>query len=256
MKQKIVFLGAGNLATNLSKALFNSGFDILQVYSRTIASAKMLAEQLQATYTNNLKHINKTADIYFIAVKDDAIVDILSAIDRRNKLVVHCSGSTSIEVLADFSNNYGVFYPLQTFSKNRAVVFKSIPIFLEANNAENLNVLQSIAVKLSDVVEEATSEQRLSLHVAAVFACNFVNYLYAVAADILKDNHIDFKHIQPLIEETARKIQLMPPKKAQTGPAVRYDKAIINKHVDFLKDHPDYQQIYELISHAIYRQNC
>lgn len=247
-----VFIGAGNLATQLSKALQNKGNRILQVYSRSEKSAKDLADSLSSNYTTSMQEINRNADIYFVAIKDLAVEGVLSQIKFNNKFLVHCSGSLPISVLEKYSENIGVFYPLQTFTKTRNVDFNEIPIFVEAASTENEAILKKIAYEISDKVSVVDSEKRKIMHISAVFACNFVNYFYTVAADILKSNGIPFDVLKPLIHETAKKVQELEPEKAQTGPAVRFDENIINEHLRELNSFTAYQQLYKLISKSIF----
>lgn len=252
MSLNFCFIGAGNLATQLSKAFCNKGFKITQVYSRTERSAKILASSLSAKYTTSVTDIDSEADIYFIALKDSVVDEILSQIYFNNKLVVHCSGSLPLSTLEKHSENNGVFYPLQTFSKTREVDFNEIPIFIESNSDKNEKLLRQIAYQISNNVSIIDSEKRRLLHISAVFACNFVNHFYTIAADILKSKDIPFDVVRPLIFETAKKVQEMNPEKAQTGPAIRFDENIINLHLTELKEFGDYQQLYNSISKSIF----
>lgn len=252
MSQRVVFIGAGNLATRLSLELKKQGCTILQVYSRTESSAVELAQKLQAGHTNLPGKIVRNADIYFVALKDSVIDDVLAQVDFQNRLVVHCSGSLPLSVLDKFSANTGVFYPLQTFSKFREVDFKTIPVFVEAGLTENENILLQLAHQISDKVSVLDSDKRLFLHIAAVFACNFVNHFYTIASDLLASNGISFKVLQPLVRETALKVMNTDPQKAQTGPAVRFDKNIISTHLNALSSFPEFRQIYQEISEEIY----
>ncbi len=252
MSLNFCFIGAGNLAVHLSKAFQNKGFRISQIYSRSEKSAKFLASELSVNYTTSLTEIDKTADIYFVAIKDSAIDEVLNQIDFKNKLLVHCSGSLPLLVLEKYSENIGVFYPLQTFSKNREIDFSEVPVFVEANSPDNEKLLLEIAVQISDSVSVIDSEKRKTLHISAVFACNFVNHFYTIAADILKVEKISFEVLKPLIMETAKKVQKLEPEEAQTGPAVRFDENIINEHFKELKTFPEYQQLYMSISKSIF----
>jgi predicted short-subunit dehydrogenase-like oxidoreductase (DUF2520 family) len=252
MSCRFVFIGAGNLATRLSLEFKKKGFIIEQVYSRTDSSAKALALQVNATFTSDPGHIVKGADVYFVALKDSVIHEVLPLIDFNNSLVVHCSGSLPLSELERYSVNTGVFYPLQTFSKNRNVNFDHIPVFIESESDANLAFLQKFAGKISGSVMVLDSEKRVQLHIAAVFACNFVNRMYTIASDILKAQDIDFSVLHPLILETAMKVQEMEPQTAQTGPAVRYDKQIIDVHIEKLQEFVDLKELYELISKNIY----
>jgi len=255
MGNKIVIIGAGNLATHLSVALQNFGYEILQVYSRTEESAKQLAIKLEVGYTTSINNILPNADFYFVALKDSAINEVLSQIDFQNKLLVHCSGSLHLSVLKEYSENTGVLYPLQTFSKKRLVNFKAIPVFVEANTESNEQKLLAVANHISDKVTHLNSENRKALHIAAVFACNFANHMYSLAAQFLESKEIDFEVLRPLILETAEKVQELQPKDAQTGPAIRFDENIINAHLNELKDKPDLQELYNSISKSIFEHH-
>jgi len=250
-KNNIVFIGAGNVATHLGLAFKKSKHTILQVYSPTKKSASTLASLLNADAINDLKKINPDADVYIIAIKDDSIVDVVKQLRFKNKIVVHTSGSTSIDILKNTSKNYGVIYPLQTFSKSKKVEFKNVPIFLEANNSETYITLFSLANSISNNVQKVNSKQRKSIHIAAVFACNFSNHLYTIAEQILKENKLSFDILKPLVQETADKIKRNSPLKMQTGPAVRGDKKIMDAHLKMLADNKKHQQLYKLLSQSI-----
>jgi len=252
MSLSFCFIGAGNLATHLSKAFKNSGYKISQIYSRTEESAKELAEILSTNFITSINEIDNHADIYFVALKDSAVEEVLSKINFNNKLIIHCSGSLPLTVLENYSDNIGVFYPLQTFSKNRDVEFNEIPIFVESNSDKNEQILLQLARKISNSVTVMNSEKRKMLHISAVFACNFVNHFYTIAADILKSKDISFDYLKPLILETAKKIQELEPEKAQTGPAVRFDENTINAHYNELNNFCDYQQLYMSVSKSIF----
>lgn len=185
----IVFIGAGNLATNLAKALYRKGFRIVQVYSRTEESARELAQKVEAEYTTDLAEVNPYAKLYIVSLKDSAFAELLQGIvegKREEALMVHTAGSIPMNVWEGHVSHYGVFYPMQTFSKQREVDFKEIPFFIEASSAEDAAFLKAIASTLSNRVYDADSEQRKSLHLAAVFTCNFTNHMYALAAELLK----------------------------------------------------------------------
>lgn len=253
----IVFIGAGNLATNLAKALYRKGFRVEQVYSRTEESARALAEAVEANYTTNLKEIQNDAKVYIVALKDSALTELLPQIvaNKSHALLVHTAGSLPMSLWEDHATRYGVFYPMQTFSKIREVAFDAIPFFIEANSQEDVELLKSIASVLSVKVYEATSEQRKSLHLAAVFTCNFSNHMYALAAELLNKHQLPFDVMLPLIDETARKVHELEPRAAQTGPAIRYDENVIGNHLAMLSDDVEAQKLYELISQSIHNRS-
>lgn len=255
MSPKICFIGAGNLATHLAKAFQDKGFYISQIYSRSEQSAKLLADKLETKYTNEISNIDIKADLFFVAIKDSAVDEVLSQINFKNKLIIHCSGSLSLAILENYSKNCGVFYPLQTFSKTREVDFNSIPVFIESNSEKNENILFDLANRISTSVSVINSEKRKTLHISAIFACNFVNHFYTIASEILKTKDISFDVIKPLILETAEKVQELEPAKAQTGPAVRFDKNIISLHLKELEGLNNYQELYNSISKSIFENH-
>ncbi len=252
---KIAIIGAGNVATHLSEALQNAGYSIVQVYSRTEASARTLAEKLNCAFTIEISGISESADVYFYCVKDDVLPALIEKNQNNKAIHIHCSGSSSIEIFADSKDKFGVIYPLQTFSKNKKVNFSEIPLFIEASNNEALKKISLIANKISGKVYRADSSQRLKLHISAVFACNFVNYLYDVAENILREAELPFEVLLPLITETAEKIKHLSPFDAQTGPAVRFDNKIISKHFAALAGDSKKQQLYEEMSRQIYERH-
>lgn len=253
----IVFIGAGNLAVNLAKALYQKGFRIVQVYSRTKESASALATAVEAEYTTDLRAVSKDAKLYIVSLKDAAFVGLLSQITegKQDALLVHTAGSIPMGIWEGYAERYGAFYPMQTFSKQREVDFQEIPFFVEAKRPEDVELLKAIADTLSEKVYEATSEQRKKLHLAAVFSCNFTNHLYALAAELLEKSNLPFEVMLPLIDETARKVHELAPRDAQTGPAVRYDENVINDHLSMLEDVPALQEIYKLMSKSIHEHH-
>lgn len=248
---KIIFVGAGRLATNLAIELSDNSFDIAQVYSRTEESAKCLADKINSSYTNVLTEIDKTADLYIFSVKDSVLSEIIKQFPPVSGLCVHTSGSVSMNVFDNHISRYGVIYPFQTFSKDRKIEFKKVPFFLESNNDNDLAVLHFLCERISDNVYDLSSAKRQYLHLTGVFACNFVNHMYAVSGKILGEEGIPFETLLPLIDETAAKVHVLSPQDAQTGPAVRYDENIINKHIELI-DNPTLKTIYTLISESIH----
>ena len=250
---RVVFVGAGNLATRLSLEMRKSGMSIGQVYSHTSEHAKILADELGCGWTVVPEDIVEDADLYVFSLKDAVLQDVIARVKPNNGLWVHTAGSMPISVFEGLTARYGVVYPLQTFSKSREVDFKKIPFFLEANSSEDEKVLGEVARALSSDVRFLSSENRKNLHLAAVFACNFTNHMYALAEKILEEQQIPGEVLLPLIDETAAKVHVMSPVRAQTGPAIRYDENVINKHMAMLKD-PDMRNLYELISRSIHKE--
>ena len=264
----IALIGRGRLATNLLPALQQAGHDVTSVNSRT------------------LEELPQQADVYIISVKDSALREVIAHATkgREDQFFVHTAGSMSVDVFEGYCSRYGVFYPMQTFSKERQVDFREIPIFIETGGsgkaavdgktadhttsadatadhttsadatAETLGVLRVLADSVSQKVYELSTADRKYLHLAAVFACNFANHCYALAADVLAKKGLPFDVMLPLIDETARKVHEIHPQDAQTGPAVRYDENVINMQSDLLADEPVLQDIYRLLSKSIYQK--
>ena len=252
MIQNITLIGAGNLATQLGRGLKNAGLSIRQVFSRTEESAATLAAVLDCPHTTSLMDI-QLSDLLIISVKDDALETVLKQLDPGQSIVVHTAGSVPMEMLAKYTSNFGVFYPLQTFSKSRDIDFSNVPICLESSSSVIYEELEGLAEILSQTVRPVNSEERKMLHLAAVFTCNFVNHFYNLGDQLLEEKGMDFALLKPLILETAEKVMDMRPAEAQTGPAVRFDETIINKHLNLLSGYPDLQKIYSFVSDSIYR---
>jgi predicted short-subunit dehydrogenase-like oxidoreductase (DUF2520 family) len=248
---KVVLLGAGNVATQLGMTLHQNGYLISQVYSPTKKSATALAKKLKSTPVSDLKKIDHTASIYIIAVKDDAISTLAKQLKLKDQLIMHTSGTVEMDVLKGCSKNYGVFYPLQTFSKDKQVDFKNVPVCIESSNKATTLSLQYFAKSISRNVQKINSEQRKILHLAAVFACNFSNHLYTIAASILADHRLSFDLLKPLIAETADKIKSNDPVKMQTGPAIRNDVKTMHAHLKLLSKDKKLKMIYKLMSDHI-----
>jgi len=248
---KIVFLGAGNLATNLAPALYQHNHSIVQVYSRTIENASRLAEKFHAQPIDTIQKLDKQADIYILALKDDALYEVIPRLPDISALFVHTAGSVPMSIFEGAVKNYGVFYPLQTFNKNRIVGFSEIPVFIEANSSENYKVMEELACQISSKVQQANSDDRLAIHVAAVFACNFTNFMFVGADELLQKHNLSFQHLKPLIKETFAKAQEHAPAKVQTGPAVREDTQTIQSHLKILSNSGMWQKLYRFVSDMI-----
>lgn len=249
--KEIVFIGAGRVATQLGLTLREKNKTIVQVYSRSLKSASDLAQQVNAKAITDLSLLSMEADLYIISVVDDAIKDIAAQLQLGHKLVVHTSGSVSMNSINKASQNFGVFYPLQTFDKKKRVDFTKLPICVEGSNAEVESELFALGRELSEDVRMISSGQRLFIHIAAVYACNFSNFMYLMGAEILEFAKVDFDILIPLIQETAHKISGNHPYNVQTGPALRGDKLTMQKHLEILKDHPEKFDMYKNISRFI-----
>ena len=248
---KAILVGSGNVATHIAFALKNAGIEVAQIWSKRLAHATVLADKIGAIATNNLSDIDNGADICIVSIKDDAIAEVLEELKGFNGVILHTSGSVNLNVFSNNFEKFGVFYPLQTFSVQKEVHFKTIPICIEANNPETLTFISQLAKKISDKVVEVKSEKRKILHLAAVFACNFTNHLYALSENLLSEHDLDFDMLRPLILETASKVQRSSPKDVQTGPAVRGDEQTIKKHEELLLKQPQLLTIYQTLSESI-----
>ena len=247
---KIVILGAGNVGTHLFRALQNKeDLQLVQWYNRSLNSLEKESVPLEVTY--NLNDIID-ADLYIISVSDSVIPLISKALEGKKGVIAHTAGSISMEVL-EAHENHGIFYPLQTFSKQKEVDFNQIPLCLEANLPENLNLLKRVAQAVGGPVHLINSAQRKALHVAAVFVNNFTNHLYTIGEELCKAHKVPFSVLQPLIAETANKIKHLPPSLVQTGPAARGDQKILEDHLQYLTKE-SHQKLYQLISASIQQQ--
>ena len=250
MINSVTIIGSGNVATHFAKAIFNIGVDIKSIYSPTLVNCQLLASEVNAVATDDIRAINLDVDLVVISIKDNAIKEFVENLKNCNAIIVHTSGGVNINVFNGISDRCGVLYPLQTFSKNRDLDFTKVPLFIEAKDKEAFTEIESFAKRLSNIVIEADSNRRKVMHVAAVFACNFVNHCYDISSQILAEEGLPFSTLLPLIEETTKKIYEIPPHDAQTGPARRGDSVVMNAHLEQIKS-PHLQEIYKLLSKSI-----
>lgn len=244
---QINIIGSGNVAQHLIKAFSNSKtVEIKQVFSRKKESVHHLVDfEKIVTDFSELQ----SADLHIISVSDNAISAVSEQLPFNNQLVVHTSGTSSIELLNE-KNRRGVFYPLQTFSKNKNIDYSIIPFCLEAENTADFKLLETVAKSVSAAVYSISSEQRKALHVAAVFVSNFTNHLYHLGQEICEENQLPFTILKPLIQETADKINTLDPVDAQTGPAIRHDSNTTDAHLAFLQDE-NKKNIYKILTQSI-----
>lgn len=244
---KVVIIGSGNVAQHLIKAFAKTKkINIVQVFSRQKENVTQLLDS--GKITNDFNTLVE-ADLYIIAVSDDAIAKVSSQLPFENRLVVHTSGSVPLDSL-DKKNRKGVFYPLQTFSKNATIDFSQIPICLESENESDFNLLEKVAQSISNNAFKSNEKQRKALHISAVFVNNFVNYMYQIGNEICLENNVPFEILKPLILETVNKVMTLSPKEAQTGPAKRKDKKTIESHLDFLSNE-NHAAIYKILTQSI-----
>ena len=243
---QIVLIGSGNVAFHLAKAFTEAQIPVSQIFGRNTTELQKISEQFSIpSSTETLAD----ADLYIISVSDSSITEVSSLIKNENALVAHTSGSVSREAL---NGNYrkSVFYPLQTFSKSKNLDYSKIPFFIDAENENDEEILKNLASKISKNVMLANDEKRKYIHLTAVFACNFVNHLYARAKEISDSQNIPFDYFLPLIDETTQKIHELEPKLAQTGPAIRNDEKVLKLHESLLTDE-EKLKIYKTLNESI-----
>lgn len=251
--QSVTVVGAGNVGWHMAKALHHAGITIDHVVSRTIKHAEELAGMVSAVPLTSVAGIERAPDMFLLCVNDDALVQVVQEFSGFDALVVHTSGSSGKDIFQDRKGKSGVFYPLQTFTRMSEMSYGTIPFFVEGTSTQVVSQLKRLAELISGIVYEADSDKRRMLHVAAVFACNFNNHLAAIADELLAAAELDFELLLPLMEETNRKLKSMDPVSAQTGPAVRNDRQIIEKHLRALKGMPEEQKLYKLLTENIIR---
>jgi predicted short-subunit dehydrogenase-like oxidoreductase (DUF2520 family) len=248
---EIVIIGTGNAATILGRKLKKAGHRIIQVFGRDASAASELAYMLGTESTNYWSVVRKDADVYLIAVSDDAIQDVAKHLHVPDKVVAHTAGSVNQEVLKQSSPHYGVFYPLQSLHKD-VNELPELSIVIDSSDEHTKKILEQLAVSISDQTAILTEENRLKLHVAAVICNNFTNYLYTLAEEFCLKENLNFALLYPLIQETAERVLQVSPSKSQTGPAIRYDQSTINEHMAVLEKHPELKKVYGFLSDSIH----
>ncbi len=251
---KIAIIGAGNVASVLGRLMRLNNLTIVQVASRNIHHAKVLADELGATFTDFNGLLDVTADVYVIALADAAIAECFPFLKPNNKIVVHTAGSISKDILQSVSSNYGVLYPLQTLRKEMPKI-PPIPFLIDGNNEDTIELITTLAKQLSHNVQVSNDQSRMKIHLAAVMVNNFTNHLYAMAEDFCNKEKLDFNMLKPLISETASRISASSPSNLQTGPAIRNDIQTIDKHLSLLMDYPQIKAIYLKLTDSIINFN-
>ena len=252
MINRISIIGSGNVATHLVRAWHDAGIHIETVWSRNIRNAAKLAAPVGAAYTDRFSNLSPNSELYLICVPDDAIETVYSELMNAgltDKLMAHTSGSTPASILRKPEN--GVIYPLQSFSVISPVEIDRVPFFITSADRNSARRLAKLAGKISPTVREISDEQRLALHVSAVFVNNFPNFMYTIAEDLCRLSSLDFDWLRPLLQEGAHKIREAMPSDCQTGPARRQDLLTLERHRDFLKNHPSILPVYEAISREL-----
>ncbi len=247
----ISFVGAGNVGWHLAIALKNAGFRVEFILSRNQERASELAARTGAMNVRRLDQVRSWPDLLILCLPDDALPGIAAQLRNISSLVVHTAGSASMRILEGCRGGYGVMYPLQTFTRERSMDYQVIPFLLEADSDASRKKLEFVASKISGNITIADSALRLKIHVAAVFACNFSNHMVSLAWKLLIEDGVDPAILQPLLDETREKQKQMSPMEAQTGPARRNDKGTMERHLDLLREHPEMQDIYKILSRSL-----
>lgn len=250
-KHEIVFIGAGNVAYHLARQFKKAGHTIVQIFSRNETSAQFLAEEVQASFTDDVEELNTSASLYVFAVNDDALEELAEEIYLPGKIVMHTSAIVPMETLEPVSEKTGVFYPLQTMTKGHDIDFHEIPIFIEADDEHVRKTLLQLAAGISGNVQEADLQKRKTLHIAAVFANNFTNHLYHISETLLKRGNMHLDILLPLMKETVRKLEKYKPFDVQTGPAKRGDMKTVEEHLEFLNEFPEFREIYLVLTESL-----
>jgi len=252
--QSISFVGSGNVATHLAHAFQSADRHIHEVYSPHHSHALDFARKFNCVSRKSIQQLSSDVDLMLLCVPDSQISEVSELILPGRAIVAHTSGIEPLASLSDKIRQTGVFYPLQTFSKDRKVDFRVVPLCIEGKQASTFELLTQLAYKLSNKVVAISSPERAMLHLTAVMVNNFSNKLYGMAHEILERNQLDFNLLLPLIQETAHKMEEMSPEEAQTGPARRNDENTISRHREMLKEFPQYQQLYQLITDEIIKK--
>ena len=251
--KRVVLIGSGNVATSLAHGLAGH-CDVALIYSRTLSHARALADAIGCpAATDDLKELVPDADAYILAVSDDAIADVITAVADNGALWLHTSGSKPIDLFKGYRSRYGVLWPMQSFSRQVVTPLDDVHFFAEANNEAALDDLMSLGHLLSRHVVVADSAMRRQLHVASVFSCNFANHMWTLAAEVLDEAGLPFEALKPLIRTTVDKLERLAPAQSPTGPAIRHAMQVIDSHLSMLDG--DKRDIYELISRSIMDRN-
>jgi len=251
--QSIAFIGTGRVANQLAPALQAQGVEIHGVYGRNASEASKLADRLKSRLIEDLSAPIR-ADLLLLTVSDDAIKEVSERLDPGYKgLVAHTSGAVPMAAISN-KHRRAVFYPLQSFSHDKKIVWENVPFCLEAETEDDLNGLGELAELLSSRIHLLSSAQRKSLHLAAVFANNFANLMIELSEDLLEKSDIDRTILHPLILETANKVLMQSAKVSQTGPAARGDLETLEMHRKLLGEDNTYREIYDRLTEEIYRR--
>ncbi len=248
---KIVIIGAGNIAHFFAKRLILSHHQIVQIYSRTRVHGEELAAHTGAQLIDNLSELTLDADVYILAIKDDAVQEIGAQIKLEDKIVIHCAGAVPLSAIQNTSKHTAVIWSLYSIRKDDLPQTAEVPLVVESSNDATLQIVLSLAKDISPLVLQTNFNQRQLLHLNAVLVNNFTNHLFSVAENICKNNQLPFDFLHPIIFQTVEQIKNSSPSKSQTGPAIRHDVATIKKHLSLLADQPLKQKMYQAITASI-----
>ena len=253
MKSKITFVGSGNVAWHLAKAFDLAGYQIHQIISRNETSGKEMAKKYAAFFDTTPENMFADSDFVFLTIPDKAISEVLKTVKAENPIFVHCAGSCSLASIESLKKNTAVFYPLQSFTKERNLNFFEVPVFIEASDSNTFQKILNLADSISNNVKHLDSEKRLYLHLAAVVANNFTNHLLGQAEKVMAMKELPLAWLKPLVEETVKKAFELGPANSQTGPATRNDEPTLQKHLQMLESNPELKKLYTIISQDIYK---
>jgi len=251
----ISFAGAGKVASALCKEFYKSGYLIDLVVSESEKSCHLLAESCNASWSTELVYPDST-DVLIVSVPDQKIKSVLNTLKcRPDAIVVHTGGSTGLDIFPEHIERAGIFYPLQTFTMEREVSFKNLPFLLESADDDILQTLKLAAESLGGTVHYVDSEHRKMIHLAAVFICNFTNYMLTRGEEVAIKAGYSLELFKPLLAETITKALETGPGNSQTGPASRNDISTIEKHLELLSFSPELKRLYDEVTQSIISYN-
>ncbi|MFA6151509.1 MAG: DUF2520 domain-containing protein [Chitinophagaceae bacterium] len=249
---KFSIVGSGNMAWFLSKKLSESGHHFEGISGRNIVALQEIASHFNTIIYPSLSDIpDEENHICFLAIKDNAISEVAGQLHFKNTILLHTSGATSIDVLQNTARHYGIFWPVYSIVKSHLPLQNDIPVSIEGNNESTEKTILNLAQSLTGKAFHATEKQRLTLHLSAVFVNNFTNHLLAIAEDICSEQNISFDYLKPIIQQTFERINSHTAKSSQSGPAIRGDRATIDKHLELLKNNTEWSGLYETLSMSI-----
>jgi predicted short-subunit dehydrogenase-like oxidoreductase (DUF2520 family) len=250
---RVIIIGSGNVATIMGRLILRAGHEIVQVVGRNAEPTALLAGELGGSWSDDWANIRTDAELYIVALSDNALLSFGLEVSLSDRLVAHTAGAVPQAVLVNTSKHFGVLYPLQSLRRGPAPI-PEIPFLISGNNPESLSRISAFARTLSEQVVGADDVTRLKLHLAGVLVNNFSNHLYTLAAEFCGQEGIDFRLLLPLINETAARLAYLPAREAQTGPAARGDEPTIKKHIDLLDNYSDIKELYKLFTIQIHER--